>query len=171
MNEEDDEKDRGEGGYRCEVIYITHFEVLDEPWVVLTFAENVIEFEENNNEHPDCHMIGMTGTAERFDGRWKIDESSRRQIEMYYRRGMADAIEAFFDKHGPPREDEYRLWGLPDGSCTMDSASAIAQWAAEYSKAAQQKNELEKRLRKVEAELQQAYEKLRAAQARNAGSK
>ena len=82
---------------------VTHtFTADDQEWAVTDFYAEQIGFEETRkNGQEDCHMIGE---AVLVDGKWKLEDYTRRQIEMYTGKETADAIEAFFDEHGPPTD-------------------------------------------------------------------
>ena len=79
------------------------FVIDDEVWEVTDFNTEYIGFEETRkNGQEDTHM---SGDAHLVDGRWTLEEYAREQIEMYSRKGTADAIESFFNQHGTPSGD------------------------------------------------------------------
>jgi hypothetical protein len=84
--------------YRKSVHYT--FTVREE-WAIFAFGDGWVAFEETRkNGQEDCHM---SGEAELVDGKWVLDEGSRRNITMYSYEDEADGIEAYFNKHGMPQ--------------------------------------------------------------------
>lgn len=83
--------------------YVTYqFEVAHEIWEVTGSSENSIGFSETEkNGQEDTHIAGELNL---IDGKWKLEEWTRESIDMYRNDETADAIEAFFDKHGPPTD-------------------------------------------------------------------
>lgn len=73
-------------------------------WEVTDFDTEYIGFEETRkNGQEDTHM---GGEANLVDGKWVLDQSTRNQIEMYASEATANALEAFFNEHGTPGEDD-----------------------------------------------------------------
>lgn len=85
-------------GYEKKIIYT--FEAGGDEWAVTFSNADVINFEETRkNGQEDCHM---GGEAEKIEGKWVLEEYTRKSIDMYGRTGQADDIEAFFNEHGAP---------------------------------------------------------------------
>ena len=70
------------------------FKVYDEEWVVTGHTDTGIWFEETEDS--------VAGMAEMRDGSWVLDAVARDTVTLYHGKGMADALEAFFNEHGPP---------------------------------------------------------------------
>jgi uncharacterized protein YodC (DUF2158 family) len=109
-------------------------------WRITEVTETYITFEETRkNGQEDTHM---GGEAELIDGRWVLDKGTRQQIETYEGKSTADAIEAFFNEHGPPTEEsaeeeqELKLGDvvhLASGSCAMTIMQLNPQSRAPYT--------------------------------------
>lgn len=88
--------------YTQQILYT--FTVDDYDWAVTGASPEQIHFEETRkNGQEDCHFGGW---ADLVDGQWVLEESTREDIEMYTRESTADALEAFFNEHGPPTPPE-----------------------------------------------------------------
>lgn len=86
--------------YRKQVQYM--FAVYGDIWAVTHVSERYLVIEETRkNGQEDTHMSAELTLND--DGKWQY-EDGREQIEMYESDGMADAILAFFNEHGPPQE-------------------------------------------------------------------
>ena len=72
----------------------------DDSWVILDWGDDWVSIEEAGKGSY------MHANATLVNGRWVLDEDSRRHIAMYGCAGEADAIEAHFNKHGMPERDE-----------------------------------------------------------------
>lgn len=78
------------------------FEVDDEYWICTGIHNhgNSLDFEEvDKNGQEDTHIYG---TAEKVDGQWKLDNSTRLGVMLYRGDRTANALEKFFNEHGPP---------------------------------------------------------------------
>jgi len=86
------------GPYKKRVTYL--FKAGPDVWEVIGYSDRTIEFQETrNNGQEDTHM---SGSAEKINGKWVVDEWGRKQIEMYGRSSDVADIEAFFNEHGAP---------------------------------------------------------------------
>lgn len=78
-----------------------HFEVDNETWAIISCDASYAAFEETEkNGQEDCHIYAEIRLTD--DSAWKLDASSRENIEMYRSGDTADHIEAFFDAWGVP---------------------------------------------------------------------
>ncbi len=95
------------------------FIIDDEVWEVTDFNTEYIGFEETRKDgQEDSHMMG---DARIVDGRWKLDKSTREQIELYAGEETADAIESFFNQHGTPPQAR----ALLTGACPSCAATPV----------------------------------------------
>ncbi len=86
-------------GYTRKVTHL--FEAGGEGWKVTHANASGIDFTETRcNGQEDCRMGGEAIAL--GDGKWALDEWTRKQIETYSSKRTADAVEAFFNEHGAP---------------------------------------------------------------------
>jgi hypothetical protein len=77
------------------------FEVDGDTWAVLDFNDEWIALEETRkNGQEDTHFFGE---ARLVEGKWKLDDDARKMLEGYWGESTIEAIEAFFNEHGVPR--------------------------------------------------------------------
>lgn len=79
-----------------------HFSVGGDVYALTRFDNVTLSVEETGkNGQEDTHFYGE---LELIDGKWLLDESSRKHLTFYESTQTADALEAFFDEHGLPEE-------------------------------------------------------------------
>ena len=77
-----------------------HFECAHENWAILSFDAISVYFEETRkNGQEDTHM---SGEAEFKDGKWVLEEDTRKEIAEYLGKSTPGALERYFNKHGMP---------------------------------------------------------------------
>jgi len=92
------------GPYQKKVHYLF---TIREEWAITAFGDDWLIFEETRkNGQEDCHM---SGAASLIDGKWVIDEDSKRNVTMYSYEDEADLIEAYLNKHGLPKDESGKI--------------------------------------------------------------
>jgi hypothetical protein len=82
---------------------VTHqFEAGGTGWAILYHDTKGCEFEETRkNGQEDTHIWGEAAVV---DGKWVLKDDTREMIGMYESDHTADAVEAFFNEHGMPKD-------------------------------------------------------------------
>lgn len=94
--EPDIEKEKGP--YTKTISY--EFEVMENSWSVSDFGDRHIYCEDlRKNGQEDTHLFAE---MEIRDGEWKVSAEDIDQIRQYEGQQLVDALEKFFDEHGPP---------------------------------------------------------------------
>lgn len=86
-------------GYKTCITY--EFEVDGEGFAVIDWGDRRVDVEETRkNGQEDCHFFAELYLNE--DGKWKMDDWSRKNAGLYFYSTTADGIEAHLNKWGPP---------------------------------------------------------------------